>query len=277
MPVSPHAPATVAYRTTARRAGALSELWAYRELLGSLVERQLKAKYQRSALGFLWTLLNPLLMLAVLTLVFSSVIRVPMERYWAFLISGYFAWNYFSQMLSSSTYVLLENGQLTRSVHFPAEAPVLAAAVARLVEFAIEVAMVVVIIVIWHFGRVPASFALLPLLVVLQVLMSLGLVLPLATMSLFFKDIGHALPVALTLLFYISPVFYPMGMVPDWAGWLLWCNPLAWLLTLYHQVLYEGRMPSAAVLGGAVAWTVIMLPLGYAFFSRYKRLCAELI
>lgn len=265
------------HRSTAAPRWSLGEVWAYRELLLSLVERQLKAKYQRSLLGFVWTLLNPLLMLGVLTLVFSSVMRMPMERYWAFLISGFFAWNYTAQMLSSSTYVLLENAQLTRSVAFPAEVPLLAAAIARLVEFIIEMALVVLVLVVGHFGYPPSSLLCVPVLVLLQVLLAVGITMPIAAASLFFKDISHAIPAVLTLLFYLTPVFYPMSFVPSWVGWGLWCNPLAWLLTAYQQVLYEGRWPSWEVMGGLVAMTLVILPVGYGIFARYKRMCAELI
>src|SRR5690606_39215226 len=124
------------------------EVWRYRELLRSLVLRNLKAKYQRSLLGFVWTLLNPLLMIGVLVGVFSYIIRIPIERYWAFLISGYFAWSYFSQMLNTSTYILAEHGKLARSVRFPAEVPVLAATLSRLTEFAIELSLMLVLLVL---------------------------------------------------------------------------------------------------------------------------------
>ena len=111
----------------ARKGGTLehlSEVWRFREFLTSLVVRNLKVKYQRSVLGFIWTLLNPLLTVAVIAAIFSYVVRIEMPQYWAFLLSGYFVWNYVMQTLSSATYVLGEHAQLSRSVAFPKVIPV---------------------------------------------------------------------------------------------------------------------------------------------------------
>ncbi len=256
---------------------ALADVWRYRELLRSLVGRNLKAKYQRSMLGFVWTLLNPLLMLAVLVAVFSYIIRIPKDHYWAFLISGYFVWSYFSQMLNTGTYIMAEHGRLARAVRFPPEVPVLAATLSRLVEFGIEMALMLLLLVVVHHGHVPASFALLPLLIVLQILIALGVVMPLAVMSVFLRDIEHALPVVLTVLFYVSPVFYGLDMVPEVIRPLYLMNPMAGLLTLYHTVLYEGVMPPMWLLAYTTAVAMILAPVGYAIFNRYKSVCAEIV
>lgn len=256
---------------------ALAEVWRYRELLRSLVARNLKAKYQRSALGFVWTMLNPLLMIAVLVGVFSTIIRIQIDHYWAFLISGYFAWNYLSQMLNTGTYILAEHGRLTRAVRFPAEVPVLAAVLARLFEFGVEMSLTLVALAVLLHGHVPASFALLPVLVVLQVLIALGLVLPLSVVSVFFRDVEHALPVVLTVLFYVTPVFYSLDHAPAWLQPLMLCNPMAGLLTLYHVTLYEGRFPEGWLLGLTTGVALLLAPMGYAIFNRWKYVCAEIV
>jgi lipopolysaccharide transport system permease protein len=260
-----------------RPAAALADVWRYRELLRSLVGRNLKAKYQRSMLGFVWTLLNPMLMLAVLVGVFSYVIRIKIDHYWAFLISGYFVWSFFSQMLNTGTYIMAEHGRLARAVRFPAEVPVLAATLSRLVEFSIEMTIMLLLLAVAHHGHVPASFALLPVLVVLQVLIALGVVLPLAVMSVFLRDIEHALPVVLTAMFYVSPVIYGLDFVPDAVRPLFLLNPMAGLLTLYQSVLYHGQMPSLFMLAYTTVVALLIAPIGYAIFNRYKSVCAEIV
>jgi hypothetical protein len=107
--------------SSARRPPHLAELWRFRYLLRSLVVRNLKVKYQRSVLGFLWTLLNPVLTIAVLIAVFSYVVRMGMVHYWAFLLSGFFAWNFVAQMLYAGITILAEHATLRRSVAFPTE------------------------------------------------------------------------------------------------------------------------------------------------------------
>jgi len=261
----------------AGRAAPLSDVWRYRGMLRSLVVRNLKVKYQRSALGFVWTFLNPLLSVGILAAVFSRVVRIPVPDYWAFLMSGYFTWNFTQQMLSTGTYVIAEHTGLRRSVAFPNEILILSAAVSRLVEFAIELVLVVVALVLLHHHGVPASYVLVPLLVVLQVVLAVGLVMPIATVSVFYSDVQHVLPIVLMMLFYVSPVFYPAQLVPGAFQPLFFLNPLAGLLTLFHVVLYEGRFPSPALLGGTAAGAVAIFAIGYAVFNRYKALFAEVV
>jgi lipopolysaccharide transport system permease protein len=256
---------------------APSLVWRHRELLLALTERALKVKYQRSALGFFWTLLNPLLMLAVLIAVFSVVVRIPIPHYWAFLVSGYFIWNYLSQMLSASSTVLTEHAALRRSVAFPTEILVFSAGAARLVEFGVAFVCALVALAAFHHGAVPSSFLLAPLLVVLLVVLGLGLMLLVSTAAVFYYDVQHALPVLLLVLFYLSPVFYPAAMVPDALQSLYLLNPIAGLISLAHSALYQGQWPGWPPIAGSAAACLIMFTAGYAIFNRFKNLFAELL
>jgi lipopolysaccharide transport system permease protein len=255
----------------------LARLWPYRELLRGLVIRNLKVKYQRSLLGFVWTLVNPLLTVSILVLVFSHVVRIQVPQYWAFLLSGYFVWNFMLQTLNTGTYIFSEHSRLTRSVAFPSEILVFGAAGSRLIEFAAEISLILLALILFHHHRVPASFGLLPVLVLIQLLLAIGLALPIATLSVFYYDVYHALPIALTTLFYLSPVFYPAEMVPEAVRPFYFLNPVAGLLTLYHDVVYAGRMPSLTLLGGMLAAAVAIYALGYAIFRRYARVFAEIV
>jgi ABC-type polysaccharide/polyol phosphate export permease len=254
-----------------------NQVWRFRELLRQLIIRNLKVKYQRSLLGFVWTLLNPLLTVAILVLVFSHVVRIPLPDYWAFVLSGYFVWNCILQTLNTGTYIFAEHSRLTRSVAFPSEILVLGAVGSRLLEFLAEIALILVLLVVFHHDRVPASFALLPVLLVIQVLLVIGLALPIATLSVFYYDVQHALPIALTTLFYLSPVFYPAQMVPEAARPFYFLNPIAGLLTLYHEILYAGRMPSFTLLFGMIVAALLVYLIGYAIFNRYSSIFSEIV
>jgi len=252
-------------------------LWSHRTFVFGLTARNLKVKYKRSALGFVWTVLNPLFMVTILASVFTHVIRIELSNYWAFLISGYFAWTFIAQTLSSGTYVLAEHGLLSRAVAFPQEAPILASSLSRLVEFLFEYVLVLVVLVIFHHGYVPESFLLFPLLVLIQVMLAIGLALPIAILSVFFHDVEHALPIVLTALFYLSPVFYPASMVPEAARSLYMLSPFSQLLTVFHLVAYSGQMPTSASLLTLVATATVVLVMGYGIFNRYQHLVAELV
>jgi ABC-type polysaccharide/polyol phosphate export permease len=259
------------------RTERLRELWHFRHMLRHLVARNLKVKYKRSALGFLWTLLHPAATIVVLVAVFSTVVRLPIPHYWAFLLSGWFAWNTASQAIFSASTILTEHARLTRSVAFPKEILVLAALAARLVELAIELALAVVILVALHHGTPPPACLLLPVLFAAQALLLLGLMLPLAVLSTLFRDVTQGLPVFLTTLFYLSPVFYPATMVPEGLRALYFVNPFAALLTCFQRVLYDGAAPPPPLLGLALGTALVVLFAGAHVFSRYEEICGEIV
>lgn len=260
-----------------RQFHAARNLWRFRGLVRALTARNLRVKYKGSALGFVWVLISPLATVAVLATVFTYVLRVDVERFWAFLLSGYFVWRFVLQTLTSATYVLASHGPLSRAAAFPKDAPIIAAALSRLVEFGLELTWVLVALVIFHHGSVPVSFVLLPWLILIQVLMALGLAFPVATLSAFFRDVQHAVPVVLTALFYLSPVFYPIALVPDTLRPVFMANPLAGLLTLYQSAVYEGQMPTTGLLLTVSAVAAGLFIVGYGIFHRYARLFAEIV
>jgi ABC-type polysaccharide/polyol phosphate export permease len=252
-------------------------IWRYRELIRVLVARNIKVKYQRSALGLLWTLLNPLLMLLILMAVFTHIVRIPIPAYWAFLLSGYFVFHCVSQIMTASSLVYLEHATMVRSIAFPVEAPVVAATLSRLFEFLIEIGLTLLLIILFRHGGIPFSFILIPWLLLLMLLLTLGLAMPVAALSVFYYDVRHMLPAFLAALFYISPVFYSIDLVPEMLRPIYYINPIAYLLTIFHIVLYDGVLPSFLLLAGAPAVLVATFLVGYALFNRSKHLFAEVV
>lgn len=265
------------FRSLGVVAEKVAELWHYRFLLRSLVVRDLRVKYQRSALGFVWTFLNPLLTVAILVVVFSVVIRIQLLNYWAFLLSGFFVWNTVQQTLLAGSFIFSQHAQLTRSVAFPKEILLFSGAISRLIEFAAEILLILIILVLVHHHSIPSSLLLLPYLIALQFLLTVGIMFPVSIASILFTDVQHALPVIFTSLFYLTPVFYPAEMIPQLFRPLYFLNPFAGLLTLFHRVLYEGRMPSLGLLAGTTTAACVLFLVGYALFDRYKDICNELV
>ncbi len=241
-----------------------------------MVVRDLKVKYQRSLLGLIWTLLNPLLMVAILISVFSYIVRIQINHYWAFLISGFFVWNFVAQGLSNATYILTSHAALSRSAYFPKEILILSTAVSKLIEFIFEITIVIIILFIFHFEAIPSSLLLLPFLIFLQLILVIGLMFPVAVLSVLFHDIQHALPIAITSFFYLSPVFYNIELIPESMRSLYYLNPFVGLFRLYHQVLYEGVWPSMLLLGVVTLLYVAIFLFGYWIFKRYQGVCAEI-
>ena len=259
-----------------KRAPMPVELWRFRGLLRSLVIRDLRVKYQRSLLGLIWTLLNPLFTVAVLVTVFTYVIRIQIVHYWAFLISGFFVWNFIQRTLYHSTTILRDHASLSRSVYYPPEILILSASLSKLVEFLLEIVIVMIALVVFHHHAIPSSLALLPLIVGLQVILAVGLMFPLAAIAVLYYDVQHALPIVITSLFYISPVFYPVEMIPVEAQPFYYLNPVVGLLRLFHVVLYEGGWPSATLLAGVSVTAIVTCAVGHGIFKRCKESCVEI-
>lgn len=254
----------------------IRELLQFRELLRSLVVRDLKVKYQRSLLGLVWTLLQPLLTIVILGAVFSYIVRIEMDHYWAFLISGFFAWNFISLSLNHATSLITSNASLSRSVYFPREILVLSAAASKLVEFLFEIIVVIAVLLVFHFESIPESLVLLPVVVLIQLVMTIGLMLPIAVITVLYYDVEHALPVIIRSLFYLTPIFYPVSMVPEAARPFYYLNPFVSIVELYHVLLYEGTWPSMLLLGSAAASAVVICLAGSLVFRRYKGISIEL-
>jgi lipopolysaccharide transport system permease protein len=247
-------------------------------LLWALVSRNLKIRYQRSALGIAWALLNPLLTILCLVVVFRYVLRIQIENYWAFLLSGYFAWVFFLHTVSASVALLREHAPILRSVSFASEVLVLSTALTRCLEFLIELTLVMVVIAIFVHHSVPASFALVPLAVVVHFFMTLAVAFPVAALGVFFHDVQHALPVALTILGYVSPVFYTLSLVPEALRvWFLLLNPFTRVLPLFHALLHEGRIPSVSdwLLAATLAGSLCVV--GLAAFRWRRPIFAEVV
>ena len=266
---------TAFYHPLAPRTSLLVRIWRFRELLRGLVIRNLKVRYQRSALGFFWTVINPLLTVVILLAVFTYVVPIGVRHYWAFLLSGYFVWNFLVNTLNTSAFTIPDHADMVRSMVFPTETLVLGAIIARLIEYLMTLVLLALMIALFHHRAIPSSFALLPLLTALQFLLAVGLALPIAALSVFFHDVQHALPVALTLLMYISPVFYPPHYVPAAVRSIYLLNPIAGVLALYQTVLYEGRLPSLPLLAEVTVMSILVCLVGHGVFRHYQAVFAE--
>jgi ABC-2 type transport system permease protein len=253
-------------------AGRLAELMTYRQLLVNLTVRDLKVKYKGSALGILWSLLNPLVMMAIYTLVFSVFLRaVRLPNYWAFVLGGLLSWIFFSSGLTSATASFTRNPSLITKVAFPIESLPLAGILAHFVNFLVMVAVLLVILVV---AGLPLglSLVLLPVVLLAHLAFTIGLGLLLATVTVYFRDLEHLVALVLTAWFYVTPILYPLDpkSLPSGAGRLapiLMVNPLSWFMDSYHAVLFTGRWPDPKLFTLMMTTSAVALVVGYGVFT----------
>src|SRR5687768_5516737 len=259
---------------------SLRQLFRYRALVVSLVARELKARYRGSVLVFLWTSVNPLLLLLVYSLVFGVVMpgaRAPeIEHYPLFLFCGILPWTWFSSSLLEGCAALTGSGSLLRKVMFPAEILPAVTVFTGLVNFGFGLAILVAFSVYAGVPILTADLAWLPLIVLAQLVLTLGLALLLSALSVHFRDIRELLGNLMTLWFFATPIIYPYSQAPARFRALLDLYPFTHLAVAYQEVLYvDGPYLGRSRLAVAGLVGVVALIAGYAVFDRLRETFAE--
>lgn len=258
------------------RINQLHEIADYRNLLLELTRKELRLKYRRSNLGILWSLLNPLLMMLVYTLVFSVIARFPIRHYPMLVLPGLLAWNFMGSALTQSANVVVFNQNLVKKVYFPHEVLPLATVGANLINFLLSL-LVLIPFLIYFRPPLMASLVLLPLLFLFETAFIAGLALLVSSLNVFFRDIEYLLGILLLMWFFVTPVIYPYSsaVIPHLVRSLLVVNPMTWLLDSYQQILYWGDWPRAAFVLGYGALSLLLLWGGALLFASLKVHFAE--
>ena len=259
--------------------GAAREVWAYRDLLLNLVRRDLAVRYKRSALGFVWSFLNPLLMMLVFTIVFMVVKSTSVRSYPLFVLCGLLPWTFLAGSLSGAARSITANANLIDKVHFPREVLPLAVVLANFVHFLLSLVVFIPIALLLGARFTPWTLAL-PAIIGVQLLVVTGLALLLAALNVFYRDTELVLDVALLAWFFLTPIFYELELLPNRVlGIDVWrfvysLNPMATLVTDYRYILlYEYpviRHTLVSLLQG-----LLLLGAGWAFFRRAAPSFAE--
>ena len=256
------------------RRGGVPELFDYRQLVALLVVRELKVRYKRSVFGLLWTMLNPLLLMVVYTVVFSTIMPVAQKNFSVFLLSALLPWLFFQTALVQGLNSVVANQDLIRKVRVPQAVFPLSVVGSNLVNFALSV---VPLFLLMLFLRQPFTRALLflPVGVLLLTCFTSGVTLALATFTVFFRDVKHLAEVVLQMLMYLSPIFYDLSALGNSKAWwfrlfqtFLALNPLSYLIALIREPVYYGRLPEAQTMGIAAGISFLALFVGYRIFQR---------
>lgn len=249
----------------------MTDLLRYRDLVLTLVARELKVRYRRSAIGFVWTMLQPLLMMLVLRTVFSTLFQAKSSEvpfnYAVFVLAGLLFWNFFSQSIVSSMNSLRGNAQLLQKLPVPKMVFPLATILSGLVNLLFALVPLFLILLITGHPLRP-SLLFLPVSILLVALFTLGAGLLLAPLAVFFSDVIELVGMLLMLLMYLTPVIYPKDIVPEQWRWIVRYNPVRSILEVFRDPIYQGEIPPLSHVAVAVSIAVIALVVGGLVFSR---------
>lgn len=253
----------------------LKEIYAYREMIFSLVRRDLKGRYKGSVLGFLWTFINPLLQLLVYTFVFSTVMRMGIEDYYLFLFVALVPWIFFSTSISGGSSCIWAQQDMVKKIYFPREVLPISYVTSQFVNMLLS--FVVIFTVIIFSGKELNIIALLylPGIMLVEYLLALGMTMITSAITVYFKDMEYILGIVTMAWQFLSPVMYSMEQVPEEVRTVFLLNPMTSVITAYRDILYYGQVPELQTLMHAFLLGVGLLIVGILVFGKLKRHFAE--
>lgn len=243
-------------------------------MLRNIVMRDLKARYKGSVLGFLWTFFNPLLMLVIYSVVFSLILKVDIENYSMFIFVALLPWTYFSNSVIQGSVCLVQNAGLIKKIYFPREVFPVAVVLTNLVNYLLS--LLVLIPALLFFGiSISIPLAAFPIILIVQTLLTIAIVLIVSVATVYFRDLEHLLGVLILALFYLTPILFPLNIIPDeFQGLFLW-NPFAILVTAYRDIFFYGEWPDFMSLFIITVISILFLAIASRVFSYLQRTVAE--
>ena len=249
-------------------------LWAYRGFILGSVKREFQSKYRNSLLGAAWTILNPLAMIIVYTVIFAQVMRAKLPgvdstfAYSIYLCAGVLTWGLFAEITTRAQNMFLEHANLIKKLSFPRLClPVIVVATAGL-NFAIVFGLFSMFLVVS--GNFPgwAYLALIPVLAI-QMVFAIGLGISLGVLNVFFRDVGQFFTIALQFWFWLTPVVYPTNILPERIKALMPFNPMANLMAAYQTILVGGRWPDWQAMWPTAVLALALCTLGFRLFRKH--------
>ena len=248
----------------------VASLYAYRELLKNLVFKDLKLKYRGSVFGFLWSLLNPLLMIVVYTVAFTFILRIRTAGFVFYLMLGQLSWAFFANSAMMSTGSIVDNGGLLKSVLFPRMILPIGTVLFNFAQYLLTISVFLPAMLIWYRVPLSAPMLLFPVFLALQVVFVIGAALILATWTAFFRDVRHLLEVALAMLFWLTPIVYELRLVPEKARLPILLSPMSPFIVAYQQIFYYREWPAASVYLVATAHAAGTFVVGALVFLAFE-------
>jgi lipopolysaccharide transport system permease protein len=248
-------------------------LW---DVVSVLLSKEIKLRYRGTIFGILWSLANPLAFTAVLYIAFKRVLEVEIENYPLFILSVLFPWQWFSNSVNSAAMLFIGNASLIKKLPFPKAALCVAVVLIDMIHFVITIPVFALLLLLsGTHGPALTWLVGLPMLLIAQASLTLAIVIVVATLNAFLRDLEQLVRVFLLLLFYVTPILYPAAMVPKGLDWLLWLNPLSSLTVSWRALLLDNLLsPFIAV---AIAHASLALLIAIPIYKRTEWKLAEVI
>lgn len=255
--------------------GQIKEIFEYREMLFSLVRRDLRGRYKGSILGFLWTFINPLLQLMVYTVVFSVIIRSGIDKYYLFLFVVLIPWIFFSTSVIGCASIIIAHQNMVIKIYFPREILPVSYVVTCFINMLLSFIVVFVVILFSGVGFNFRALLCLPVIMVIEFFMALGLGMLVAGITVYLRDIEHILGIVMMAWQFLTPIMYSMDVVPEKYIPIFLLNPMTAIMQGYRDILYYKQVPEMGMMLEAVVFACVVLVIGWSSFAKLKKGFAE--
>lgn len=252
----------------------LREVYTYRQMLISMVRKDLRARYRGSILGFLWTFINPLMQLVIYSIVFPSLMKMDDPTYPMFVFIGLLPWIFLTSSIQISTTCIVGNGNLVKKIYFPRMILPLSVVTTGAVNYLLTLIIVFIALIVSGIGLTPFVL-LLPVVLVVQYLFTAGLSLALSSMYVYFRDLEHIVGIVTMAWLYLTPVLFTFKGFPGWLQVLLQFNPMTQIIEAYRNVLMYGKMPDSLGFLCVTLVSILTFFLGALIFHKLERTFAE--
>lgn len=247
----------------------LRETYRYRELIWALAMKELKIRYKRSVLGFLWALLNPMLLMLVLSVVFSTIMRINIPHYPIFLLSVLLPWTFFSQSLSYAVESIVGNADLIKKVRVAKLVFPVAAVISNLINLLLSlIPLALIVLLMRHPFHVTWMYLPVPLLAL--TIFTLGATFFFATANVYYRDVAHILQILLQAWFYVTPIIFAIDFFPARYQWIFKLNPIQFVLNGFRLSVYYGMLPTAQSIAVSFVCGFAALFIGFSIFRRHQ-------
>jgi len=257
--------------------GIFKEIYNYREMIANLVRKDLRGRYKGSVLGFLWTFINPLLQLLVYTLVFSHIMRSGIEKFYLFLFVALVPWIFFATCVSAGSGIILAEKNLIVKIHFPREVIPIYFVTSSFINMLYCFIVVFAVILISGIHVNFLALLYLPVIMAIEYLIALGACFIVSAITVYFRDLQHIMGILVMAWQFLTPILYPISIVPDNLIPIFMLNPMTPVINAYRDILFYAKIPDMFTLVHAAAVGVIVLFAGFLIFNRLKRRFAEVL
>lgn len=248
----------------------------YVDLITVLTQKELKVRYKSSFFGYLWSIGHPLAFAFVFFIAFKVVMKIQMEDYALFLITGLFPWQWFSNSIISSPMIFLGNASIIKKVNFPRNLIPFTQVLQDMIHFILAIPVIVLLLFLYHKSPSLSWFYGIPILLIAQFLMTYGACLIISSTNLFFRDLERLTAIFITLLFYFTPIIYQETMIPNDYKYIINLNPVAPLMTSWRNLFLNGTLDTAYLVISFV-YAVLMFLLGYLVYKKLSWRFAEIL